>query len=62
MNAIFANLSLLNGEELQLLLMATIVTCNIANILSFFDLRRFIKFYMLELSEVFNPLSYFSQP
>jgi hypothetical protein len=62
MNAIFANFSLLNGEELQLLIMTSIVTCNISNILSFFDLRRFIKFYMLELLEVLNPVSYFSQP
>jgi hypothetical protein len=62
MNAIFANFSLLNGEELQLLIMTSIVTCNISNILSFFDLRRFIKFYKLELLEVLNPLSYFSQP
>jgi hypothetical protein len=36
--------------------LTSIVTCNILNILSFLDMRGFIKFIKLELSEVHNLL------
>jgi hypothetical protein len=47
--------------------MISIVTYTHLNIISYFDMGRFIKLYKLklyklELSEVLNALSYFCQP
>jgi hypothetical protein len=36
--------------------MRSIVTCTILNILSYFNIRRFIKLYKLEVSEVLDVL------
>jgi hypothetical protein len=55
----FGNLYLFNGEEFKLGVMISIISCTLSNILSYFDMGRFIKLYKLQYSEVLNVLSCF---